>query len=132
MAEKMEVYKCEICGNVIEILHGGKGQLVCCAQPMKKMEEQTADWKNEKHVPVVNQDGTEIKVEVGSTPHPMEEEHYIEWIEISTDSGRVYKKFLAPGSEPGTHFLLCEECDEGLVSREFCNIHGLWSNNSPE
>lgn len=127
MAERMEVYKCDICGNIVEVLHGGKGQLVCCGEEMKKMEEQTADYKTEKHVPVMNKEDREINVEVGSTPHPMTEEHHIEWIEISSDSGRVYKKFLKPGSEPGTHFLICEECDSGLTAREYCNIHGLWS-----
>jgi len=127
MAERMEVYKCDICGNIVEVLHGGKGELVCCGEPMEKMEEQTADWKNEKHVPVVEKDGETIKVTVGSTPHPMEEEHYIEWIEISSDAGRVYRKYLKPGNEPGTHFLICDECSDGVKAREFCNVHDLWS-----
>jgi superoxide reductase len=127
MAERMEVYKCEVCGNIVEVLHGGKGELVCCEEPMKKMEEQTADWKNEKHVPVVEQESNTVKVTVGSTPHPMEDEHYIEWIEISSDNGRVYRKFLKPGEEPGTHFLVCDECFENVKSRELCNIHDLWS-----
>lgn len=127
MAERMEVYKCEICGNIVEVLHGGKGELVCCGEPMTRMEEQTADWKNEKHVPVVEKDGESIKVTVGSTPHPMTDEHHIEWIEISSDAGRVYRKYLKPGTEPGTHFLVCEECSSGLKAREYCNIHNLWS-----
>jgi superoxide reductase len=129
MTERMEVYKCEICGNIIEVLHSGKGELVCCGEPMKRMEEQTADWKNEKHVPVIEKDGETIKVKVGSTPHPMTEEHHIEWIEISSDAGRVYRKYLEPGSEPGTHFLVCEECSGGLKAREYCNIHNLWSSD---
>ncbi len=127
MAERMQVYKCEICGNIVEIFHGGKGELVCCNQPMKLMEEQNADWKTEKHVPVISREGENIKVVVGSTPHPMTDEHYIEWIEIVDDNGRVCRKHLKPGDSPETHFLMCENCGKGLYAREYCNLHGLWS-----
>ncbi len=127
MAEKLQIYKCEICGNIIEVFHSGAGQLVCCDQPMKLMEEQTADWKTEKHVPVVTREGQDFKVVVGSTPHPMTEEHHIEWIEIITDTGRVYRKYLKLDGPPETTFLMCDSCAEGLYAREYCNVHGLWS-----
>ncbi len=128
MAEKLQIYKCEICGNVVEVLHGGKGQLVCCGQPMILLKEQTADWKNEKHVPVIEEMKDEegnikaIKVTVGSTLHPMKEDHYIEWIEVIKD-GKAYRKFLKPGDEPKAKFKLTAE---GVIAREYCNIHGLW------
>lgn len=124
MAEKLQIYKCEKCGNIIEVVHGGPGALVCCGEPMKLMEEQTADWKNEKHVPVIEEkeDGF-IKVIVGSTLHPMEEDHYIEWIEVIKD-GKAYRKFLKPGDDPKAKFKLKAE---GVIAREYCNKHGLWT-----
>jgi len=127
MAQRMQIYKCEICGNIVEVLHGGVGQLVCCNQPMKLMDEQTADWETEKHVPVITREGDTVKVVVGSTLHPMTEEHFIEWIEIANDTGKVYRKYLEPGAPPEAVFLLCDNCAEGLYAREYCNIHGLWS-----
>jgi superoxide reductase len=127
MAERMQVFKCEVCGNVVEVFHSGVGQLVCCDQPMKLMEEQTADWKTEKHVPVVDREDETIKVVVGSTPHPMTEEHHIEWIEIADDTGRVYRKHLNPGDSPEAIFLMSDISAKGLYAREYCNIHGLWS-----
>lgn len=128
MASRMQVYKCEICGNIVEVLHGGKGELVCCNKPMKLMEEQSSDWKTEKHVPVISRDGEKINVVVGSTEHPMTDEHYIEWIEIVDDDGRICRKHLNPGDSPETHFLVCDKCGKGLYAREYCNIHGHWSN----
>ncbi len=127
MVERLEVYKCEICGNIVEVLHGGKGQLVCCGKPMVKQEEQTADMSTEKHVPVVTREGDNIKVVVGSTPHPMQEKHYIEWIEIIDDAGHVYRKYLKPDDEPEAVFPRGELTDN-LSAREYCNIHGLWKN----
>ena len=130
MAEKLEIYKCEICGNIVEVLHGGKGQLVCCGQPMNLLEEQTADWKNEKHVPVIKEKKDEegnlkgIKVVVGSTAHPMEDDHYIEWIEV-IKGGKAYRKFLKPGDDPKAKFKMKAE---GVIAREYCNKHGLWKN----
>ncbi len=128
MAERLEVYKCEICGNIVEVLHGGKGQLVCCGKPMLKQEEQTADMATEKHVPVLTREGDKVEVVVGSTLHPMMEKHYIEWIEIIDDTGKVYRKYLKPGDDPVAIFLMCENCAKGLFAREYCNIHGLWKN----
>jgi len=122
MAKQYEIYKCEICGNVLQVLHGGKGELVCCGEPMKLLEEQTAEQANEKHVPVVEKTDSGIKVTVGSTLHPMEEKHYIEWIQIITDQGSCIK-YLHPGDVPETEFTDVK----GLKKvREYCNMHSLW------
>jgi superoxide reductase len=122
MAEKLQVYKCEVCGNIVEVLHGGAGELVCCGQPMKLMTENTVDAAKEKHVPVVEKTEKGYTVKVGSVAHPMEEKHYIEWIEIIAD-GVAYRKFLSPGGDPEATF--CIEADQ-VTAREYCNIHGLW------
>jgi superoxide reductase len=122
MAEKLEIYICEICGNIVEVLHGGKGQLVCCGKPMIKMEEQTADSSTEKHVPVIEETDKGINVYVGSVPHPMEEKHYIEWIEIIVD-GKAYREFLKPGDTPVAFFPVK---GQEIIVREYCNIHKLW------
>jgi len=122
MATKYEIYKCEVCGNIVEVLHGGKGELVCCGKPMKLMEEQTAEQVYEKHVPVVEKTAEGIKTVVGSTLHPMEEKHYIEWIQLITDQG-ASKKFLKPGDKPEAIF---KDVQDWKKVREYCNIHGLW------
>jgi superoxide reductase len=122
MAERMQIYKCEVCGNIVEVLHGGKGQLVCCGQPMKLVLENAVDASKEKHVPVIEKAATGITVKVGSVPHPMEEKHYIEWIEIISD-GKAYRQFLKPGEQPEATF---EVKAENIVAREYCNLHGLW------
>ncbi|HON84695.1 MAG TPA: desulfoferrodoxin [Syntrophorhabdaceae bacterium] len=122
MAERLEVYKCDVCGNIVEVLVGGKGQLVCCNQPMKLMKENTVDASLEKHVPVVEKEAGGIKVKVGSAPHPMEEKHYIQWIEIIVD-GKVYRQFLSPGGIPEAFFPVT---GEKVTAREYCNLHGLW------
>lgn len=122
MAERLEVYKCGVCGNIVEVLHGGKGELVCCNEPMKLMKENTVDAAQEKHVPVIEKESGGIKVKVGSVAHPMEEKHYIEWIEIIVD-GKVYRQFLAPGGAPEAFFPVT---GESVTAREYCNIHGLW------
>jgi len=114
-----EIYKCNVCGNIVEIVHVGGGELVCCNQPMELMKEKTQDEGMEKHVPIVDESGKVIKVKVGSIPHPMEQEHYIEWIEIIMDGKRV-RKLLKPGDKPEAEF-----CAKGIV-RAYCNIHGLW------
>jgi superoxide reductase len=122
MAERMQVYKCELCGNIVEVLHGGKGELVCCGQPMELMQEQTADSSVEKHVPVVEKTADGIKVTVGSVPHPMEEEHYIEWVQVMAGDN-AYRIFLKPGGAPEGVF----KTDIGdVTAREYCNKHGLW------
>jgi len=122
MAEKLQVYKCEACGNIVEVLHGGAGELVCCGEPMKLMTENTVDAAKEKHVPVVEKADKGFIVKVGSVPHPMEEKHYIEWIELIAD-GAAYRKFLEPGQKPEAYF--CIDAEK-VTAREYCNIHGLW------
>ncbi len=122
MAKQFDVFKCEICGNIVELLHVGGGELVCCGQPMTLMEEKTADSATEKHVPVIEKKDGGLSVKVGSVPHPMEEKHFIEWIEVTVD-GKVCKKFLKPGDAPEAFFAV----DGNVVkAREYCNIHGLW------
>ena len=122
MASKLEVYKCELCGIIVEVLHDGGGELVCCGQPMKRYEENTVDAAREKHVPVIEKVAEGWKVTVGSVAHPMEEKHYIEWIELIAD-GKAYRQFLAPGQAPEAVF--CVEASQ-VTAREYCNLHGLW------
>ena len=122
MAKKLEIYKCMICGNIVEVLFGGAGELVCCGQPMKNLVAKTADEGKEKHVPVIEKITDGIKVKVGSVPHPMEEKHYIEWIEILAD-GKAYRQFLKPGDAPEAIFSI--EANT-ITAREHCSIHGLW------
>lgn len=122
MTKRLQIYKCEVCGNMVEIIHEGAGELVCCDQPMKLMEENTTDAALEKHVPVIEKTEDGIKVKVGSVPHPMQEEHYIEWIELIAD-GHAYRRFLNPGEEPEAMFNVEAQ---SVTAREFCNIHGLW------
>ena len=122
MTELNQIYKCNICGNVVQVLHTGVGELVCCGQPMELLKEKTEDEGLEKHVPVIEKTENGVKVRVGSVPHPMEEKHYIEWIEIIVD-GRSYRKFLKPGDAPEAEF---EIKAENITAREYCNVHGLW------
>ena len=122
MANTLEVYKCEVCGNIVEVLHGGAGTLVCCDEPMELLDEKTADATTEKHVPVIEKAGAGYKVTVGSTRHPMEEKHYIEWIELLAD-GKAYRQFLKPGDAPVAEFAVQAE---SVGAREYCNVHGLW------
>jgi len=122
MAERLEVYKCDLCGNIVEVLDGGGGELVCCGEPMKLMVENTVDAAKEKHVPVIEKVDGGIKVMVGSVAHPMETEHFIEWIEIIAD-GKAYRQFLNPGEAPEATFKIDAET---VTAREYCNLHGLW------
>lgn len=122
MANRLDVYKCDICGHIVEVLHEGGGELVCCGQPMLHMTENTVDASKEKHVPVVEKVPGGVRVKVGSVAHPMEEKHYIEWIELVAD-GRAYRQFLKPGDAPEAFFAV--EASE-LYAREYCNLHGLW------
>jgi len=122
MAKQLEIYMCEICGNIVEVLHGGAGELVCCGQPMKLMSEGLIDAATEKHVPVIEKTDTGYKVKVGSVPHPMAEEHFIEWIELIAD-GKAYREFLKPGDASEAAF--CVDA-VAVTAREYCNLHGLW------
>src|ERR1035437_5957677 len=105
MAKQLEVYKCELCGNIVEIIHAGDGELVCCGQPMDLLTENSVDAAKEKHVPVIEIGAASVKVTIGSVAHPMEEKHYIEWIELVAD-GKAYRKFLKPGDAPEATFLV--------------------------
>ncbi len=123
MTDMLQVYKCEKCGNIIEVVHTGKGALSCCGEPMVLMEEKVADTGTEKHLPVVERTGgMNIVVKVGDVPHPMVDEHFIEWIEVVTKS-YAERVFLAPGQEPTAEFALNEE---PVSVRSYCNVHGLW------
>lgn len=122
MAEKLQVYKCDVCGNIVEVLHGGVGELVCCGQPMTLQTENTVDAAKEKHVPVIEKVAGGYKVKVGAVAHPMEEKHHIEWIELIAGD-KAYRQFLKVGEAPEAFFAV----DATSVSaREFCNLHGLW------
>lgn len=132
MTQKNQIYKCEICGNIVEVLHAGAGELVCCGQPMNLMEEKTKDEGKEKHVPVIEKISdcdcecgcdNDVLIKVGSIPHPMEEKHYIEWIEVVTDDNKKERKFLNPNDKPEAEF-----CVSGKIveARIYCNVHGLW------
>lgn len=122
MADRLQVYKCEVCGNMVEVLHGGVGQLVCCGQPMKLNAENTVDAAKEKHVPVLEATPDGISVKVGSVAHPMEEKHYIEWVELVVGD-KAYREFLRPGQAPEAFFPVK---GAGAFAREYCNLHGLW------
>jgi len=122
MRQVLEIYKCEVCGNIVEVLHGGEGELVCCGQPMKLLDAKTADQGKEKHVPVVEKVAGGVRVKVGGIPHPMEEKHYIEWIEIIAD-GKAYRQFLKPGQAPEAVFTIQAA---NITARELCNVHGMW------
>ena len=121
MTQPNQIYKCNVCGNIVEVLHAGAGELVCCDQPMKLQKAKTQDPKlSEKHVPVIDFEKDIIRI--GKVPHPMEEKHYIQWIEIIAD-GKVYKKYLKPGDKPEAEFCTSAKT---ITAREYCNLHGLW------
>lgn len=122
MTKKQQIFKCEICGNIVEVLHAGEGQLVCCNQPMILLVENSEDAAEEKHVPVIERTPEGILVKVGSTPHPMEEKHYIEWIQLIADD-TSHRAFLEPGSAPQALFKVTADT---VTAREYCNVHGLW------
>lgn len=123
MPKLLEVYKCELCGNIVEVIHAGEGELNCCGQAMKLFVENTVDAAKEKHVPVIEVGDGVVKVTIGAVAHPMEEKHYIEWIELLAD-GKAYRQFLNPGDAPTATFNVTAK---SLSAREYCNLHGLWS-----
>jgi superoxide reductase len=122
MAKQLGIYKCGVCGNIVEVIHAGAGELVCCGQPMTLLTENSVDASREKHVPVIEPTAGGVKVKLGSVPHPMEEKHYIEWIEVIAD-GKAYRQFLKPGDAPEAFFAVTAA---DIVAREYCNLHGLW------
>lgn len=122
MTEIHQIYKCQVCGNIVEMLHSGAGEMSCCGQPMDLKQSKSEEEGIEKHRPVMERTETGVIVQVGETPHPMESEHYIEWIEVVTEH-RVYRKFLEPGSEPVVEFFLEAK---NITARAYCNVHGLW------
>jgi superoxide reductase len=126
MTEKLQVYKCAACGHVVEVLTAGDGPLACCGKPMEHLAAKTADQGKEKHVPVIEKFNGGLKVKIGSIPHPMEEKHFIQWIEIVTD-GKVYRQSLQPGQAPEAVFPLPAE---SVLAREHCNLHGVWEAKS--
>jgi len=122
MTELKQVYKCNVCGNIVEVLHAGQGQLVCCNQPMALLTENTVDAAREKHVPVVEKAAGQVTVQVGSAEHPMEEKHYIEWIEVIAGD-KTYRQLLQPGDKPVAIFTVDAD---NITARAYCNLHGHW------
>jgi superoxide reductase len=122
MAKQLGIYKCGVCGNMVEMIHVGGGELVCCGQPMTLLTENSVEASQEKHVPVIEKKAGGVQVKLGSVPHPMEEKHYIEWIEVIAD-GKAYRQFLKPGAAPEAFFAV-EGSD--IAARAYCNLHGLW------
>ena len=123
MTERCQIYRCNICGNIVEVLNPGAGSLVCCGKPMELLVEKTEDAGSEKHVPFIERTEKGVRVKVGSIPHPMEENHHIQWIEVLAD-GLIYRALLTPGSKPEAEFKVKAE---KITAREYCNLHGLWS-----
>jgi len=124
MTERNQVWKCEVCGNIVEVIHTGPGELVCCGQPMVLLEAKyTEAGGYEKHLPVVEKSGDTYTVKVGSVEHPMLEKHWIEWIALDTDEG-VLRKFLNPGDKPAAVFTTKDKVKQ---ARELCNLHGHWA-----
>ena len=124
MTKLFEVYRCEVCGNMTKVVHASGGTIVCCGNPMTLQQEKTTDQGKEKHVPVVEKSAKGIIVKLGSVPHPMEEKHYIEWIEVRTGNN-VSAKGLLPGEKPEAEFSIA---DTNVKVRAYCNVHGLWTN----
>ncbi|MFO7576225.1 MAG: desulfoferrodoxin [Pelovirga sp.] len=126
MPKRLEVFKCGLCGNIVEVMHSGAGALVCCGKNMELMKENTVDAATEKHVPVIVKGEGTITVKVGSVAHPMEDAHYIEWVELIADD-KIYRKYLKPGEAPEATFSLTAT---DVSAREYCNLHGHWTAQS--
>lgn len=124
MVKRNQTYKCNVCGNIVSVLHAGGGELVCCGESMELLDPKTEDKGLEKHVPVIEKADDGILVKVGENPHPMEEKHYIEWIEVHTNDKQVYRAFLEPDQKPEASFPVNE--DNVDTAQEYCNVHGLW------
>lgn len=126
MAKSFGIYKCEICGNTVEMIEAQEPNLVCCGQEMVLMEEKTEDKGQEKHVPVLESGEGKVTVKIGEVPHPMEENHYIELVEILRDGKVIASKWLYPGNEP--EVTICLDNPQGVTARIYCNVHGAWKN----
>ena len=127
MTQLNQIYKCEICGNIVEVAHEGAGELVCCGQPMTLLQEKTSEeGLTEKHVPVIEKSDKGILVKIGNVPHPMEESHYIEWIRVKGQDGRLCRRYLDAGSSSEAEFPI--QLDKVTAVYAYCNLHGLWSN----
>lgn len=125
MAQLKQIYRCKVCGNIVEVIHAAGGELVCCGQPMELLQEKIQDLGFEKHAPIIEKTEQGILVKVGSAPHPMEQTHYIEWIEIVI-SDKSCRKFLNPGDKPEALFKCHLEPGQTIIAREYCNLHGFW------
>lgn len=123
MTQKLEIYKCDVCGNMVEVVHAGGGELVCCGQAMKLLKENTEDAATEKHVPVIEKTADGVIVKVGEVAHPMEDKHYIEWVQVILPDGKSMRQFLEPGAAPEAEF---KGAAGDVTAREYCNLHGLW------
>lgn len=128
MTELLQIYKCNVCGNIVQVLHPGAGTLVCCGQPMQLLKENSTDAATEKHVPVIEKTADGYTVKVGSAPHPMEEKHSIEWVEVITPDGTVYTKLLNPNEKPEAVFTGIKA--DNVKARAYCNLHGLWKSEN--
>lgn len=127
MTNKLDIFKCNVCGNIVEVVLSGGGELVCCNQPMELVVPKTSVESGEKHIPVLEENGDDKTVRVGSMPHPMEDEHYIQFIEvISKDQKWVKRKYLHPHEQPEMKFKC--KCDKKFDAFAHCNLHGLWGN----
>lgn len=124
MAQEKKFFVCKLCGNVVGLIHSGGGTLACCGQPMQELTANTTEAAQEKHVPVIEQNGSEVIVKVGSVAHPMQPEHFIEWIYLHTEQGGQRKK-LMPGEAPEAHFAITAS-DKVIEAFAYCNLHGLW------
>ena len=124
MVKLNEIYRCNVCENMVEVVNVGEGQLVCCGEDMELLEERQLDVGPEKHVPIIEKDGDKIVVKVGEVSHPMEEEHHICFVELFVGD-KIYRKFLNPGDEPIAIFEVCGDIAD-IRAREYCNVHGLW------
>lgn len=129
MTNLLEIYKCDICGNMVEMVHAGGGQLVCCGQPMRLCGENTTDAAVEKHIPVIEKHDDSVRITVGSVAHPMTAEHYIEWIELLMN-GRLLRQKLEPDDEPVAIFDGLDMDEAEIAARAYCNLHGLWKSEA--
>ncbi len=123
-SEQLQIFKCSVCGNIVEVLHVGGGELVCCEKPMQLLSENTEDAATEKHVPVIEETDDGITVKIGEVAHPMTDEHHIEWIHAIDAEGQSHRAFLAAGDAPEATFPIKAQ---GVKAREYCNLHGLWA-----